>query len=143
MLDGSDQAQVTRRRPRILMVTARYLPLVGGGAAQCGSVLAPPRAPRLGGYGPAPRTHLAGAAAAFEIDYYSRRLRVPRERFVLIPNGSDLPKTATLPDTHRDDALIASVGRLERYKGHHRVIAALPYLLRSRPEIRLWVAGSG
>jgi glycosyltransferase involved in cell wall biosynthesis len=32
---------------------------------------------------------------------------------------------------------------LERYKGHQRVIAAMPYLLTQRPNARLWVLGTG
>jgi glycosyltransferase involved in cell wall biosynthesis len=69
------------------------------------------------------------------------QLRLPRERFVVVPNGSDLP--AVDPPVERDPDLIASLGRLEQYKGHHRVIAALPYILAHRPQARLWLAGSG
>jgi glycogen synthase len=69
------------------------------------------------------------------------RLRLPRERFIVIPNGSDLP--APSATVERDSALIASIGRLERYKGHHRVIEALPHILQRRPDVRLWIAGSG
>jgi glycosyltransferase involved in cell wall biosynthesis len=83
------------------------------------------------------------ALASFEIDDYSTRLRLPRDRFVLIPNGSDLPRPGTLAEVPRDPALIASIGRLEHYKGHHRVIAALPYVLQRRPQARLWIAGTG
>src|SRR5262249_10924372 len=39
--------------------------------------------------------------------------------------------------------LVASIGRLERYKGHQHAIAALPVVLRSRPDAQLWIAGSG
>src|SRR5207244_13325137 len=39
--------------------------------------------------------------------------------------------------------VIASVGRLERYKGHHRVVAALPHVLRVRPDAALWIVGTG
>jgi glycosyltransferase involved in cell wall biosynthesis len=93
------------------------------------------------------RPLLAGAVrlialAPFEIDNYSRRLRLPRARFVLISNGSDLPAT-NAQESDRDGALIASVGRLERYKGHQRVIEALPHILQRRPDVRLWLAGSG
>jgi glycosyltransferase involved in cell wall biosynthesis len=38
---------------------------------------------------------------------------------------------------------IASVGRLERYKGHHRVLSALPYVLAEEPNLELWIAGMG
>lgn len=84
------------------------------------------------------------ALAEFEIDEYSRRLGLPRERFALVPNGSDLP-TPTRPSVDGPDnaSLIASIGRLERYKGHQHVIAALPHILHERPDARLWIAGSG
>src|SRR5207302_1617097 len=44
--------------------------------------------------------------------------------------------------TSRADVIV-SVGRLERYKGHHRVIAALPRVAQARPGVRLRVLGSG
>jgi glycogen synthase len=79
----------------------------------------------------------------FEIDHYSRTLGVPRGRFALIPNGSDLPRPAGGRVVLRSRNLLASLGRLERYKGHHRVLAALPHVVRRRPDARLWIAGSG
>jgi glycosyltransferase involved in cell wall biosynthesis len=82
------------------------------------------------------------AVAEFEVDLYGHELGLPRDRFVVIPNGTDLPKPVTPPPAD-DGILIASVGRLERYKGHHRAIAALPYLLQHEPGARLWIAGSG
>lgn len=93
------------------------------------------------------RPLLAGAdrlvvMAPFEVEVYSRRLRLGAERFAVVPNGADLP-TAPAGGDRTDPDLIASVGRLERYKGHHRVIAALPHLARMRPGIRLWIAGTG
>jgi glycosyltransferase involved in cell wall biosynthesis len=84
------------------------------------------------------------AVAAFEIDLYGDRLHLPRERFVLIPNGADLPAAGSRePPTSPDAPLIASVGRLERYKGHQHVISALPHILDRLPGARLWIAGSG
>jgi glycosyltransferase involved in cell wall biosynthesis len=83
------------------------------------------------------------ALAPFEVDEYARRLRLPRERFTVIPNGSDLPLTGAVSTVARERALIASIGRLERYKGHQRVLQALPYVLEQRPEVRLRIIGSG
>jgi glycosyltransferase involved in cell wall biosynthesis len=84
------------------------------------------------------------AIAPFEIDVYSKRLNVPWSRFVLIPLGTDLGR---LEQVKADDAaggpIIASIGRLERYKGHHRLIEALPYILEREPGINLWIGGSG
>jgi glycogen synthase len=82
------------------------------------------------------------ALTPFEVDDYSRRLGIPRERFAVIPNGSDLPAAAAA-GVARDPSLIASLGRLERYKGHHRVLAALPHVLAQRPDARLWIGGHG
>lgn len=84
------------------------------------------------------------AVAEFEIELYGRTLNLPRERFALIPNGSDLPYVARPDSRQRQEGiLIASVGRLERYKNHQRVIAALPYVLQQEPNVRLWIAGVG
>lgn len=83
------------------------------------------------------------ALAEFEIDHYAEKLEVPRERFALISNGSDLPEPRGVADSPPNGSLIASIGRLERHKGHHRVIAAMPHVLARRPDARLWVAGSG
>lgn len=82
------------------------------------------------------------ATARFEIAFYGRRLRIPPEQFVYIPNGAQFGAISDAP-VAVDPNLIVSLGRLERYKGHHRAIAALPHMLKSRPDLRLWVAGSG
>ena len=81
------------------------------------------------------------AVARFEIDHYSRALRVAPERFVLIPNGTDV----TVAESTGGDgsATLATIGRLERYKGHHRVLAALPGVLERRPDARLLIVGRG
>ena len=83
------------------------------------------------------------AVAEFEVELFAQELQIPREQFALIPNGSDLPRGARPTAAPPDGALIASVGRLERYKGHQRIITALPYILAQRTDVRLWVAGVG
>jgi glycosyltransferase involved in cell wall biosynthesis len=83
------------------------------------------------------------ALARFEIELYGPRLRVPRERFELIPTGADAPTFAPTSAIEPEPSLIASVGRLERYKGHHRLIEALPAVLAARPDARVWIAGAG
>jgi glycosyltransferase involved in cell wall biosynthesis len=80
--------------------------------------------------------------AEFEIEHYGASLGLPRGRFVTIPNGADLPApSGNAPAV--SGRLIVSSGRLERYKGHHRVLRALPYVLESVPDARLWIAGAG
>ncbi|ACL61616.1 glycosyltransferase family 4 protein [Methylobacterium nodulans] len=77
----------------------------------------------------------------FEADFFSSTMGIPRDRFAVVPNG-----TSTLtpsPGVRVDPNLIISVGRLERYKGHHRVIEAMPELLRRVPGARLKILGAG
>jgi glycosyltransferase involved in cell wall biosynthesis/GT2 family glycosyltransferase len=81
------------------------------------------------------------AVARFEIDRYSRALKVPPERFVLIPNGTEVDVRDGVPDG--DPSTLATIGRLERYKGHHRVLAAFPDVLAHRPDARLLIVGKG
>lgn len=81
------------------------------------------------------------ATAKWEVPHYSKILRLPNEKFIVIPNGSDLPaikSPATLPAT-----TIVSIGRAERYKGHQFAIEALPAVLAEIPDARLWIAGEG
>jgi glycosyltransferase involved in cell wall biosynthesis len=84
----------------------------------------------------------------WEVRFFQERLGLPADRFSLISNGAYLPKKAVrkAANDQPDEAagtLIVSVGRLERYKGHHRVIAALPTLIKEVPDIRLRIVGSG
>ena len=84
------------------------------------------------------------AVARFEIEEYGGELGLGPEHFALIPNGTDLAFAETGAAPRRNgQATIASIGRLERYKGHHRVIEALPEVLRRQPETTLSVVGSG
>jgi glucosyl-dolichyl phosphate glucuronosyltransferase len=85
------------------------------------------------------------AVARFEIEEYGAELGLPSDRFVLIPNGTDLSFGAVggADRQHAGPPVIATIGRLERYKGHHLVIAAFPEVLRRLPDARLLVVGKG
>jgi glycosyltransferase involved in cell wall biosynthesis len=80
------------------------------------------------------------AVSAFEAQAFSEALGIARDRFTIVANGAELPDAG---DVQPIAGLVVSVGRLERYKGHHRLIEALPELLRSVPEARLRIVGSG
>ena len=82
------------------------------------------------------------ATADWEIGHYSSMLDLPRSKFVRIPNGGDLPHVDVLPEK-TDHPLFISIGRAERYKGHHHVLAAFPHVLRELPDAQLWIAGEG
>jgi glycosyltransferase involved in cell wall biosynthesis len=81
--------------------------------------------------------------AQFETPFYSKELHIPERKFFLNPNGADLPQLVGQPAQIRSGTLIASVGRLEHYKGHHRVIDAMPKIIEAIPDARLWIAGEG
>ncbi len=84
------------------------------------------------------------AVSRFEAAYFARRLKLPAARFVVIPNGVSLPDVPSGPATATEAGpLLVSTGRLERYKGHHLAIGALPHLLPHYPDIRLRIVGSG
>ena len=84
------------------------------------------------------------AVARFEVDAYGGELGVPAERFALIPNGTDLAFSDPAANGQpQGPPRIATIGRLERYKGHHRVIAAFPAVLEREPEAELVVVGTG
>lgn len=79
----------------------------------------------------------------FEAAYFRDSLQLPAEKFTVMSNGSTLP---TLPSVHAptsSETLIVSVGRLERYKGHQRLITALPKIRAWRPDARLLIVGTG
>lgn len=78
----------------------------------------------------------------FEADHFSRLLRVPRTRFAVIGNGAELPPPSARK-RNSSAPLIISVGRLEKYKGHHRVIEAFPLVRAKYPGAKLRVVGDG
>lgn len=83
------------------------------------------------------------AVARFEAEAFATRLRLPVDRFDVIPNGSDLPEPDPIQVAAARHPLLVSIGRLEEYKGHHRVVEAMPEVLHSAPEATLLVLGSG
>jgi len=84
--------------------------------------------------------HLIGVSR-FEAGSFSRSLRIPPQRFSVILNGAQMPEISNKPA--RDQKLIVSVGRLEKYKGHHRLIQAIPHLLARDPELSFRIVGDG
>jgi glycosyltransferase involved in cell wall biosynthesis len=98
----------------------------------------------------------------WEARFFGQRLRLPQERITIIANGAYLgdreqvtsdrelatpdPAPAIAPSLQQPanaSSLIVSVGRLERYKGHHRLVMAMPRILAERPDVRLRIVGSG
>ena len=81
------------------------------------------------------------AVSRFEQKLFEKACRLDTSRFKIVRNGGDLP-TARAESTPIPGRIVSS-GRLERYKGHHRVIEALPIVQRSIPNASLHILGSG
>lgn len=81
------------------------------------------------------------AVSRFEAEQLARQARLGDKPISIIRNGGTLP-TPPL-EAHAVPGRIVSPGRLERYKGHQRVIEALPHVMRQVPEAHLVVLGQG
>ena len=81
------------------------------------------------------------AVSRWEARFFMEHAGVRPERISVIRNGGGLAAEplAIRPTPGR----IVSSGRLERYKGHHRVIEALPHVRRLVPEAHLEILGAG
>jgi len=94
------------------------------------------------------RRGLRGAAALVavsehEVGIFARAAAIDPARIHVIRNGCDPLPVAGTPPLFSGQPLIVAVGRLERYKGHHRLIAAMAELLPRRPEAHLVLVGRG
>ncbi|MGH1487982.1 MAG: glycosyltransferase family 4 protein [Acidimicrobiales bacterium] len=98
----------------------------------------------------------------FEADLFSKRVGIASNEIQIIPNGVDRPTQPTSelaeggtseenpPEANPttagwkpDDRVILTAGRLVRYKGHHRIIQAMPKILAGEPRARLLILGKG
>jgi glycosyltransferase involved in cell wall biosynthesis len=83
------------------------------------------------------------AVSRFEADLFVARYGIPASLVRTIPNGADLAAGSDPGPVPREPGLVLSVGRLERYKGHARVIEAFRLVRDRVPNARLDVVGSG
>lgn len=87
------------------------------------------------------RARLLVGVSLFEARRFEEIMGLPEGAITVIRNGGSLPP---VPDgVTREPGLILSVGRIERYKGHHRAVEALPHLLKTIPEARVEILGAG
>lgn len=80
----------------------------------------------------------------YEAERFSCEMGLPRDAFDIVPNGAGLPLDPAAPAPAMPaEPVIVSIGRLERYKGHHRVIEAMPLVRARLPGARLRLLGEG
>ena len=81
------------------------------------------------------------AVSRFEQKMFQKACHLDTSRSKIIQNGGSLPTGAVRPKPI--PGRIVSSGRLERYKGHQRVIEALPIVQQSIPDATLRILGAG
>jgi len=81
------------------------------------------------------------AVSRFERGRFAAATGIAPERFVVIQNGGALPPVAS--DLPVVPGRFLSSGRLERYKGHHLAIEALPFVRKQIPDAHLVILGRG
>lgn len=83
------------------------------------------------------------AVSEFERQLFLKRLQVADSSIEVIRNGVSSAILDEAGAVARDPNLIMTAGRLEHYKGHHRVIEALPAVQEEVPEAHVLVVGTG
>jgi glycosyltransferase involved in cell wall biosynthesis len=81
----------------------------------------------------------------FELQHFQRVLRLPKEKFAFVPNGVDCEEFRGTPCRKTGSYSLLSVGRLEKYKGHHRVLRGFKSFKVLHPDIKidLCIVGNG
>nr|WP_238994619.1 glycosyltransferase family 4 protein [Mycolicibacterium chubuense] len=83
------------------------------------------------------------AVCEYERAMFARLLGVSDTAIRLIRNGCDPLPIDPAAEQQGGSPLIVSGGRLERFKGHHRVLGAMPDILAEAPDARLVIVGEG
>ncbi len=92
---------------------------------------------------------LVRAAAAhisvseFEAEAFSKSMGLPPQKSFIVPNGGQLPAGTAPVSRLATGPLLISIGRLERYKGHHKAIEAMHKLQWRFPNAQLRILGAG
>jgi glycosyltransferase involved in cell wall biosynthesis len=75
----------------------------------------------------------------FEKELLKKHFKIGNQKFLSIPNGLNMEEFRNISPGKTENKTILYVGRLEKYKGVHHIISALPML----EEYRLEIIGSG
>jgi glycosyltransferase involved in cell wall biosynthesis len=89
------------------------------------------------------RTTTVVATGENERDIFAAILGDTEGAIRLIRNGSEPLPVDHSAEKSEGSPLLVSVGRLERFKGHHRILRALPAILAQAPDARLVLVGAG
>ena len=79
----------------------------------------------------------------WEIQHFSNLLNLKNKKYHIVSNGSYLPKIKQNTFPNDSEINIVSIGRLEKYKGHHRIIEAFLHIIKRLPNAKLSIVGTG
>jgi glycosyltransferase involved in cell wall biosynthesis len=82
----------------------------------------------------------------YEINLINKKFKIPKEKFINIPNGIDVERFRKLTSYKKEnDFQILYVGRLEKYKRIHWILFALNEILEKFPDkkIHFVIVGKG
>jgi glycosyltransferase involved in cell wall biosynthesis len=89
------------------------------------------------------RANCLVANSTYEKEYFRTAFHIDADKITVIPIGSNLKGDDEADHHDHQGPLVLSVGRLERYKGHHRLIEAWPHVLQLFPNSQLQIVGEG
>jgi len=78
----------------------------------------------------------------YEYELFQKNIHISPHKFVQIPNGINVDEWSKIKKK-KINHMILSVGRLVRQKGMHRLVQALPIVLKKYPDASLHIVGDG
>ncbi len=78
----------------------------------------------------------------YERELFTEKINIDSKKYVQIPNGIDVKRFSSAKK-NRARHMILTVARLVKQKGVHRLIAALPHVLKKYPDAVLHIVGDG
>lgn len=81
----------------------------------------------------------------FELEHFRKLLSLPKDKMEMIPNGVNPVEFRKDDCLKASPPILLSAGRLERYKGHHKVLRAFRAFRELFPEVgmKLYIVGKG
>jgi glycosyltransferase involved in cell wall biosynthesis len=81
----------------------------------------------------------------FELEHFRKLLSLPKDKMEMIPNGVNPVEFRKDDCLRANPPILLSAGRLERYKGHHKVLRAFRAFRELFPEVgmQLYIVGKG
>ncbi|MFH0970375.1 MAG: glycosyltransferase family 4 protein [Candidatus Diapherotrites archaeon] len=80
--------------------------------------------------------------SAYEYELFKQNIPLPEEKYARIPNGIDVEKFASIKKKVQKHSIL-TVARLVKQKGVHRLVRALPLIMKKFPDAHLFIVGDG